>query len=161
MRCGRPANVDVILVGLHQVGIVGLRDALKEVERSGLTTREDVVEWLTGRLAGDNYVPSSQLEPYRQALWREFLRSKGEEIRDLYSEIEAKVRGVSGPERDRFVEVLCSVFGEFELKPVVQYVDPIEKGSPPELLIDEETVVRGFPPRDLVKAAIRRRISEW
>jgi len=161
VRCGKPANVSSVLIGLHQVGIIGLRDALKKADESDLDQAEEITEYIIGLLAEDNYVPESQAAAYRRTIWREFLRYRGEGFHLFYSEVDAAVRGGAGEERDRFVQILTSVFGDFELKPVIEYIDSSERNSMPELLIGKDIVVRGCLPRDEFKAAVRRRISDW
>jgi hypothetical protein len=153
--------VSQILVGLHRVGLVGLMDALKGADESGLTESSDIVDHIFESLRESNYIPDSHMEAYRQAIWREFLRYRGEDISDFYSEMDVTVRGVAGEERDRFVEMMTSVFGDFELKPRVDYAAPGSGDSKPELLIDDDPVVRGIVSRHAFKAAVQRRISEW
>lgn len=63
--------MDQIRVGVQQVGIIGLRDALKKAAASGLTERSEIVELLMATLEPDNYFPARQLELHRAALWRE------------------------------------------------------------------------------------------
>lgn len=161
MKCGKPANLGLILIGLHQIGVIGLYDALKKAEVSGLTDREEIVDLLVELLERENYTPDSQKEAYRLALWREFLRLRGEDISEFYSDVEVRVRGENGKERDSFVEMMVSVFGDFELKPNVTYVQAVEEDPTPELLIGDETVVRGCQDRKNFKRAVGKRISEW
>ena len=161
MRCGRPANVTTVLIGLHQVGVVGLRDALRRVLEAGITDREALVDRVLELLAEDNYIPDSQGEAYRLMVWRESLRMRGEDLSEFYSDVEVAVRGPAGTERDRFVERITAVFAEFELKPAIRYLEPDSDDPTPELVIEEETVVHGLLPHDEFKAAVRRRISDW
>ncbi|UCE01816.1 MAG: hypothetical protein JSW67_11165 [Candidatus Latescibacterota bacterium] len=159
MRCGKPANVSMILIGLHEVGLLGLSEAFEEVETLELQDRDAIVDHVVARLAGQNYIPESQQENYRRGIWREYLRRRGEDFSDFYSEVEVTVRGAAGSVRDRFVATLISVFGDFELKPVVTFV---QTGSAePELLVDGETVLQGEVTREAAKAAVRKRIREW
>ncbi len=58
MSCGS-FGVASILVGLHRVGIVGLADALKQADASGLTEREELLDLMTERLLADNFVPAA------------------------------------------------------------------------------------------------------
>jgi hypothetical protein len=159
MRCGKPANVNMILIGLHEVGLLGLSEAFEELETLELSERDEILDHVVARLAGQNYIPESQQENYRRGIWREYLRRRGEDFSDFYSEVEVTVRGAAGSVRDRFVETLISVFGDFELKPVVTL---LESGSPePELLVDSEAVLQGDATREEAKVAVRKRIREW
>jgi|GEM_PF-2875327 len=161
MRCGKPSGVNLILIGLHRVGIVGLGKAFKQIDDSGLTDREEITDRIIGLLADGNYIPDTQREAYRIALWREFLRYQGQDISEYYSEVEVKVRGEVGDLRDQFVDTLISVFGEFELRPTITFVSPTGEDPRPELLMDDDTIVRGPVSRQNLKAAVGRRISDW
>jgi len=150
-----------ILVGLHRIGLVGFREALQEALVSGLAEREAVVDSILEALSARNYLPDSGVDLLRLAVWREFQRRRGEDIRDLYSEIEVVVRGEPGENLDRFVETLVSVFGDFELRPLVAH-EPLSEGEPgPQLLLGEDTVARGLLPRRALKNAVRKRITDW
>jgi hypothetical protein len=154
-------SVTKVLIGLQQVGVVGLREALKDADASGLTERKAIVDRITEALAPHNYIPASAVEPYRQAVWREFLRHRGEDFRHVYSEIDVVVRGVPGDERDRFVETLVSVFGDFELKPRIAFAPPEAEGPYPQLLICDEPIVKGFLNRKDFTQTVRKHISHW
>lgn len=161
MKCGKPANLGLVLVGLHQVGIIGFHDVLKETAESSLTEPKEIIDFMIGKLAGENYIPDAQMKEYRRMLMRELLRYRGEDIREYYSEIEVDVRGQVGADRDQFTVTLTSVFGDFELKPNITFLPPNDDDPTPELLIEDEPVVRGCVSRQQFKAAVRRRISEW
>ena len=155
------AAVTQILVGLRRIGIVGLRESLKEVEASGATEREEVVDLMLGALSRINYIPPHVKDEYRQALWREYMRHRGEDIRDLYSEIEVVVRGDQGDELDRFLRALRIAFGEHELKPAVTMESPDPAGQNPRMLIDGEVVLAGATREREVERAVRAQISDW
>jgi hypothetical protein len=161
VKCGKPANVSTILVGLHAVGVIGLRDALKRANESGLTDADEIIDSILEMLSQENYVPDAQMRIYRQAIWREFLRSRNQDIREFYSEIDVTVRGEAGDQRAQFVEMLVSVFGDFELKPRIEYVPSPDNDAAPELVIGEDPVVRGNVSRQQFKSAVRKRITEW
>jgi hypothetical protein len=161
MKCGKPANVDMILIGLHQVGVIGLRDALKKAAESGLEEREEITDFLLTDLSRENYFPNAQIEACRLALWREHLRFHGEDIRPFFTSMAVDVRGAAGDERDRFVETLLEIFHGFELNPQITYHPPDGDDPTPELLIEGEPIVRGCLSEAAFKAAVRRRIGEW
>jgi len=154
----KSVGTDQVLVGLNRVGIVGLTDALKKAAQSGLTGRTAVTEMLMATLEADNYIPKNDDE-YRAALWREYLRYTGGDIRPFFSEINVTVRGAEGKERDEFVEAVESVFAEFELKPVVAYVAAGDDGPNPQLVVFDETIVMGYRGRNHLKAAVHKAIS--
>jgi hypothetical protein len=120
-----------------------------------------VVDQLMAALAADNYVPESQLEAYRIAMWREHLRFKGRDFREFYSEVTVMVRGAAGEDRDRFVELASSVFGDFELRPAFEFDSSIGDGPQPQLAIGEHTVVAGLRSRPHFKIALRQSLSDW
>lgn len=160
MKCKDPRITDV-LVGVNRVGIVGLRDALRAVDEAGVAERESIVDHLLASLERDNYVADRRDEQYRTMLWREYLRFKGRGFSDFLSEVAVTIRGKPGDERDRFVMMVRTILRELELKPVVTFA-PAERGEPnPQLVINDETIVRGFPHRDRFKTAIVKSTSHW
>jgi hypothetical protein len=148
-------------VGLHRVGVVGLRRALQALDERGIEDRAEAVEFLVGALAEDNYVPAAMEEDYRVALWREVLRRRGGDLSAFYSPVEVTVRTPAGPGRDAFVARVESVFADFELRPVIACVEPDSDATQPELLIGDEVVVRGLLARERFKGAVRASFSDW
>jgi len=153
--------VSQVLVGLHRVGMVGLRQACEKVTAAGLAGREEIVDCLQAELAADNFIPKAQVEAYHTALWREYLRFVGEDFSEFFSEIEVTVRGEPGDDRDRLAGLCASVLGDFELRPVAEFADADEAGPNPQLVIGGTTVARGLPSRKSLKATIRQRLSDW
>ena len=161
MRCGS-YSVSQVLVGLHRVGIVGLRQACEKVAAVGLAGRQEIVDFLLSELGADNFIPVGQEEAFRTALWREYLRFVGVDFSEFFSEIEVTVGGEPGENRDSLVERCTLVLAEFELRPVVDLVGANEGGGPdPELVIGGTTVARGLPSRKSLRATIRQRLSDW
>jgi hypothetical protein len=160
MGCGS-FGVAQVLVGLHRVGVVGLKPAITEVLTSGIDRREQIIDALCERLRDDNYLPDAQAEEFRKALWREVLRHRGEDFSDFYSEVEVTVHGDEGAQRDRFVELLTDVFADFELRPVCRFAPPLDDGVHPLLVAGENVVARGVQTRANLKSAVRRSFSDW
>jgi len=138
-------SVTEVLVHMQIVGITGLRESFIRAGESGLTEKESILDFILTELERTNYIPQESIEEYKKTLWREFNRSRGEDIREFYSEIDVVVRGEAGAERDSFVEMLFSVFADYELKPVVTFHPPEEIGPNPQLVIDDELFIKGVP----------------
>lgn len=155
------ASVTQVLVGLRRIGIVGLQESLKAAEKFGRTERDEVVDLMMGALSGLNYIPSHVEDEYRQALWREYMRHRGEDIRDLYSQIDVVVRGDPSPELDSLLRALRIAFAEHELKPAVKLAAPDPEGRNPQVLIDDEVVLAGMTRERDVQKAVRAQISDW
>jgi len=149
------------MVGLHRVGIVGLRQACAKVAAIGLEARHQIVDALLEELATENFIPHDQLDEYRTALWREYLRSVGRDFSEFFSQIEITVRGEPGEDRGRLVQLCTSVLAEFELRPIVALASAGDDGPNPQLVIGGATVTRGLPTRKVLKANLRRRLSDW
>jgi len=160
LRCGS-YSVSQVLVGLHRVGVVGLRQACEKVAAAGLAGRDEIVDCLQAEIAADNFIPEAQGEAYYTALWREYLRFVGEDFSEFFSEIEVTVRGELGEDRDRLIDLCVSVLADFELQPVTEFADADEEGPNPQLVIGETIVARGLPSRKSLKATIRHRLSDW
>lgn len=160
MGCGDYA-VNQVLVGLHRVGIIGLRQACEVVAGSGLHDREQIVDALLGELEAENFISEGFREDYRIALWREYLRRQGRDFSEFYSSLAVTVRGPSGEARDQLVDLCRSVLADFELQPELDFDAAEADNAEPELVIGDTIVARGVPTRKALKGNIRRRLSDW
>jgi len=150
-----------IRVGLQQIGLIGLRESLQEAVNAGLDNRGQVIEFMLKILEPENYIPTKQNDEFLKALWREYKRFIGEDISDFYAEAEVEVCGESGPERDRFVDTLVSVFGDYELHPIITFSVPEIDGIFPQLILDNEPIVQGCIPRNMFKLKVRKYLTHW
>lgn len=160
MGC-RTYGVAQVMVDLHRVGIVGLRQALSDLDAAQLDDEREAVDFLVERLAEDNYVPVSEMEAYRAALWREVLRHRGEDFSAFFPVVEATVYGEEGEDRDRFVARVRAVFSEFELRPEITLVRPADDGRHPLLRVGEHEILRGLQSLPATRLAIRKSFSGW
>lgn len=153
------SSVVQILVGLNRVGIAGLRTAFEIVDASGEHERERVVDLMMKSLQSQNYIPESQVDLYRVALWREYLRHIRQPFSDWFSELPVTVTGPAGAERDQFVTQLESILAKMELRPAVTF--EASELADIELRIHGETIARSTDHRTKIEAAISRNFSEW
>ena len=157
MRC-QNKSVTPIRVGLNQVGIVGLRDALKQTDDLDSSDRETVVDRMMEILGPSNYIPDGEVEEYRTAFLRESLRQRGRDFSAWYSELPVTVRGAPGDERDRFAALATTALAAHELRPVLTFD---AGGRNPELVIGGDVVARGPQNRTSLERAVRRTFSHW
>lgn len=154
----RKLPVVQVLVGLQRIGLAGLWEVIEEARRSVVPDREELLERMMASLSELNYIPKSSQEEYRRAVWREYLRSQGQDYREFLSEIPVVVRG-NAPEE--FLADLEAVFGEHDLKPVVSREPPAPGTAVAELVIDGETVIAGPTSRQRLRRAVQKQISDW
>jgi hypothetical protein len=155
-------SVVQVLVGLDRIGIVGLSEAFQNAEDSGLQDREAILDVMIEHLSKRNYMPETRIEAYRKAIWREYLRRRGEDFSDFFLEIEVIIRGEVGEARDRFLELITSVLADFALRPVIVEYAPVSTESPnPQLEIGGETIARGITNRSALKKAVHQSLSDW
>jgi len=156
-------GVSSILVGLHRVGVVGLARALERADEAGLTedNHAEVVAVMMEGLSRDNYIPEQQRAEFEAALFREFLRHRGKDIHEYFSELPVRVTALPGDQREQVAELVRSVLAAFELKPVFEYCTPTEQDRDLTLTIGHETVSASGLDRTQLQAAVRRRVSEW
>ena len=155
----RDYSVTQVLVGLYRIGLVGLHDALKAAEGSGLSERDELVDLILRELASRNYIPDPQDQELRSAVWREYLRHRGEDFSAYYSSVEVIVRGEPGEGRDRFVDLVRSALAEMELKPEVVF----EAGDTPapQLVIRGEVMANGLQSQRRMHGLLRKTLSDW
>ena len=154
-------SVAQVLVGLHRIGIAGLHGTLRKAGGSGLQDREELVNLIVDDLASKNYIADSQVPAFRTAVWREYLRFRGEDFSAFFSEIPVTVRGPAGEERDEMVTLLRSVLADLELRPVIAYAAETAMTSKPELLIRDKVVAHSPQSRRSLEKAIRQSLSAW
>lgn len=151
-------SVTPVRIGLDPIGIVGLHDALKRTDGLDAAHRAPVVDAMMEHLRPLNYIPEAQIEAYRTALWREFLRHRGRDFSRWYSEVPVTVRGTPGEERDRLADLVKAVLAAHELRPAFT-LEP--GGSSAEVVIRDEVVARGTQNRASLERAVRRTFSHW
>ena len=154
-------TVAQVLVGLHRIGIVGLHEALRKAEETGVTGRDAIVDRAMAHLSRHNYIPDAQVDNYRIAVWREYLRGRGEDFSGFYSEVPVTVRGEAGDERDRFIGLVRGVLAELELRPMLTVTPAVRGETNPQLDIGGATIVRGMPSYRALKQAVRQSLSDW
>lgn len=159
-KCKDP-RVTPVLVGLQRIGYVGLADAIRKAAAAGLDEREATVEFLLDALAAENYLPDRSDPFVRTAMWREYLRHRGEDFREFLSEVDVVVRGDPGDGRDAFVNTLREILAEIDLKPAIAFAAPARNGRNPQLVIRDEIVVAGIVGIDRFRSAVRRSVSDW
>jgi len=157
----RDAMVQPIRVGLHLVGIVGLRQALEQVHKGGPRAREEASQALLGLLRGDNYIPDDQHDEYREAFWRELLRYRGEDITPYFVRQPMELRGEPGPRLDAFVTTLHKVLAGFEMVPVLTFEPSDPAGPHPTLVAEGEVLLKGNPGQQGMWRVLRKRLTEW
>ncbi len=68
-----------IRVGDHEVGLIGLKQAIEEIAPSyAEKTDEEIQDILIERLSKKNYIPSSAIKDYGKAFVREFRKFLGQ-----------------------------------------------------------------------------------
>jgi hypothetical protein len=153
-------TVTQILVGTHRVGIVGLRSCLRTVNDSDFEDREAIVDFMMEELGASNFIPDPRVEEYRMAVWREYLRHRGEDFSEFFSEIPVVIRGGSDDERGRLARMITAVLAEHELRPSLSFA-PAEGDDELRLEIRGEEVVRGAATLNGLRKAVRHRLSDW
>ncbi len=153
--------VSKVLVGLDRVGLVGLQAALERADASGLEDREELVALLTDALDRDNYVPATMEEDYRRALWREYKRHRGEDIRDLYSEIDVVVSAEPGEERDRITGTVTTALAEHELQPSFSFEPAEASVGGPQVSIAGQVVAEGAWREAALRRALKAQLHDW
>lgn len=153
--------VSKVLIGLDRVGLVGLEAAFERADASGLEDPEELVALLMEALDTDNYVPETSEEDYRGALWREYLRHRGEDIRDLYSQIDVLLRARPGEERDRITHAVTTVLAEHELQPSFSFATADPSAGGPQVSIAGQSVVEGAWSEGSLRRAVRAQLHDW
>jgi len=160
MGC-RTFGVIQIMVGLHKVGLVGLKDVFLKIEKNNLKKHEEILDLISESLETDNYIPQKDNENFRQALWREYLRFLGEDYSDFYSNVPVTVLGNPGEKLNQFIDLKKSVFNSFELNPIIALVSDSDITQYPQLIVDDQVIADGSLTSGQFKSAVRKSFSDW
>jgi hypothetical protein len=91
---------------------------------------------------------------------REYLRHRGEDFSQFFSEIPVVIRGGSDDERGRLARMITVALAEHELRPVLTLETAAEENAGLVLEISGQEVVRGSPTLTGLKKAVRQRLSD-
>jgi hypothetical protein len=153
-------GVSQILVGLFRVGVVGLKQAFDKADAAGLSEPASTLDLLMATLRAENYVPESLAVPYRRAVWREYLRHRGEDITPFFSEVPVTVQCDAAEERERVAATLIPLLAKLELRPTFTFAQA-SGAAGARLLIGEHAVIDGDLTRERLEAAVRLSVSDW
>jgi hypothetical protein len=127
-----------VRIGKNLIGLRGLPEIFQEVASRSWKSPEDAQEELLRRAAGTNYIPVGSRDDYRQALWREFCRFRGEAAEaEAAAGLEIKVLGLGCSGCQHFYQQVVDILAARAIEADLQYI------TAPALLKDYD--VRSFP----------------
>lgn len=127
-----------IRVGKNLVGFQGLEEVFQEVGRRSWESVSQTQEELLRLVAAKNYIPPGSREAYRQALWREFCRFRGEEVEpEPTGLLEITVLGLGCQSCQHFYQQVVDILAARQIKANLQYITDLE--------LLKESGVRAFP----------------
>lgn len=158
-----PDDFQKILVGEHQVGVLGLKTVLAELAKTHVDAPDEVVrKELIERLGKKNYISVSSRESYGKAFLREFRKFLGKPSTDEPSESALRVE-VLGPgcyQCDALEQTVIRLLNELQLPVAFEHISDIQEITRygiirlPALLINGTVVSMGTVPP-------ARKIKEW
>jgi hypothetical protein len=151
-----------IRIGQHQVGILGLKQALEELAPDyGGKSDHEVRLILLERLGKDNYIPSSARGLYAEAFLREFRKFLGEPYQEEAPQgLDIKVLGAGCNQCDRLEQILMELLEELQLPASLEHVRDMKDIARyrvmgvPALVINDKVMAVGAVPQ-------RNRLKEW
>jgi small redox-active disulfide protein 2 len=151
-----------IRVGDHEVGLIGLNQAIEEIAQSySDKTDEEVQDALVERLSKKNYIPSSAREDYGKAFVREFRKSLGQPHEEASEgPLRIVVLGPGCFQCDRLEQTVMRVLNEMALPASLEHVTDIKEMAKygfvrtPALIIKGKVVAKGTVPSV-------KKIKEW
>jgi hypothetical protein len=152
-----------IKVGQHRTGIIGLKNALKEISREFADKPDDIITAeLFKRLSKLNYIPENSQKNYENAFLREYKKLVGQSHqRSSLQDLEIKVLGGGCPCCDDVEQDLMAVMTEMNLAADIEHVsDPAEikiynvSGTPALVINGEVKAVGAMPRKPQIKALL-------
>jgi small redox-active disulfide protein 2 len=120
-------EIDQINIGGRQVGVVNLRTALADVRKLDLKEPDDIKSRLLDILKEFNYLPPGTEASYGDALYREYIRSSGENVHDDSSEMEILILGPGCPRCDEMYGRVITVAAEMGLAADIRHEKDLKK----------------------------------
>ncbi len=161
-----------IRVGDHEVGLIGLKQAIEEiVESFANKTEEEVRDALTEKLSQKNYIPSSARWDYGKAFIREFRKFLGQPYEEASDEsLRIVVVGPGCYQCDCLEQSVMQVLTQLDLPASLEHVADIKETAKygsvriPALMINDQVVATGKVPsvkeiREWLLEANERRLS--
>jgi hypothetical protein len=158
-------DITQIKMGQHRTGIIGLKNALKEIAREFADKPDDkITAELFSRLSKLNYIPESNRDNYEQAFLREFKKFTGHSYeRSSLQNLVIKVLGSGCPCCDDVEQDLMAAITEMDLAADIEHVtEPAEierykVSGTPALIINGEIRAIGAMPN---KSQLRSLLNE-
>jgi hypothetical protein len=127
-----------VRIGKNLIGLKGLTEIFEDLAPRSWESPEAAQAELLRRAAGANYIPSGSWDDYGRALWREFLRFKGEAAEtETTGGLEIKVLGLGCSGCQQFYQQVVDILAARAIMADLQYI------TAPALLKDYG--VRSFP----------------
>jgi small redox-active disulfide protein 2 len=151
-----------IRVGDHEVGLIGLHQAIEEIAQSHSDkTEEEVQDALVERLSKKNYIPSSARKDYGEAFIREFRKFLGQPYEEASEgPLRIVVLGPGCSQCNRLEQTVMQVLNEMALPASLEHVTDIKEMAKygfvrtPALIINGRVVAKGTVPSV-------KKIKEW
>lgn len=126
------SNTDIsqIKVGQNMVGIIGLKQVLKDLsEVSKAMTDDEIKRELASRLGKQNYIAPNARERYENAFFREFCKFTGRPFVEERASgvVEIKVLGQGCSRCDRLEKDVLAIVSEMNVKADVEHVKGIKE----------------------------------
>lgn len=151
-----------IRVGDHEVGLIGLRQAMDAIASSHAgASDEEVKEALLESLSAKNYIPSSARQDYGKAFVREFRSFLGQPCEEpADGPLKIVVLGPGCSQCDRLEQTVMHVLAEMDLPASLEHVSDINEIATyghmrlPALIVNGKVVAAGLIPST-------KKIKEW
>jgi hypothetical protein len=131
-------EITQVRIGKNLIGLRGLTEIFEELASRSWETPAAAEEEVLRRAAGVNYIPPGSRDDYGRALWREFLRFKGEAAEaEAAVDLEIKVLGLGCSGCQQFYQQVVDILAAHAMVADLQYI------TAPVLLKDYN--VQSFP----------------
>jgi small redox-active disulfide protein 2 len=145
-----------IRVGDHEVGLMGLKQAIEEIAQSHSDkTDREIQETLVECLSKKNYIPNSAKKDYGKAFVREFRKFVGQAFEeDSGGPLKIVVLGPGCSQCNRLEQTVMQVLDEMTLPASLEHVTDIKEMAKyglvrtPALVINEKVVAIGRVPSE-------------
>jgi hypothetical protein len=151
-------NIKQIMINGRLVGIVGLDDAIKKIH-SQIQSDKEIKNNLLKEITANNYVPSSALDAYGNALLREFKIAQGLPVAEEPAQgLNIEVVGIGCARCDELENDVRDLLSEMNIAAGLRHVTDIKEiarykllGSPALVINNKVVSVGEVPPKSKIR----------
>ncbi len=122
-------EVRQITVRGNRIGIIGLDEIFQSAKQTLFKDENLLKDFILQKVKEQNYIPSSVEEDYKEALYREYRRFLGEEVKEEETFLVIKILGPGCPNCEKLEKEVREVVQELNLAADIEHIRDLKEIS--------------------------------